>query len=61
VNLGSIHEDRGDWSAALNAYQRVIDANGKPEWTEMANQRIEAIRELQVAGGYTPVANRPAD
>jgi tetratricopeptide (TPR) repeat protein len=61
ANLGEIHEDRGDWAAAVNAYQRIIDVNGKPEWTEMAQQRIEAIREFQVAGNHAPVANRPTD
>jgi hypothetical protein len=42
--MGEILEQRGDWSGATGAYQRIIDAGGKPEWQQMAEDRIAAIR-----------------
>ncbi|MFO7655119.1 MAG: tetratricopeptide repeat protein [Candidatus Krumholzibacteriia bacterium] len=42
--IGEILEQRGDWSGAIGAYQRIVDAGGKPEWTQMAQERIAAIR-----------------
>ena len=51
AQIGQILENRGNWQGAIDAYQRIVDAQGKPEWTEMAQGRIDAIRETQVAGG----------
>jgi tetratricopeptide (TPR) repeat protein len=51
AQIGQILEDRGDWKGAIAAYQRIVDAQGKPEWTEMAQGRIEAIRATEGAGG----------
>jgi tetratricopeptide (TPR) repeat protein len=50
VALGEIHESRGSWQTAIDAYQRVVDSGGKPEWIEMAKQRIQAIRDTKIAG-----------
>lgn len=50
AQTGQILEARRDWAGATNAYQRIVDANGKPEWTAMAQGRIQAIAESQVAG-----------
>jgi TolA-binding protein len=50
AQIGRILEARRDWAGATNAYQRIIDAHGKPEWTEMAQGRITAIKDQQVAG-----------
>jgi|GEM_PF-1723140 len=51
ARAAEISEERGDWSGAIGAWQRIIDAGGKPEWTQMANERIEAIRSSGVVGG----------
>jgi TolA-binding protein len=50
AQIGKILEDRGDWLGAIEAYQAIVDAHGKPEWTEMAQGRIAAIRESENAG-----------
>jgi len=46
AQIGQLSEDAGDWGTALNAYNRIVQANGKPEWTSMAQGRIEEIRAL---------------
>jgi tetratricopeptide (TPR) repeat protein len=51
AQIGQILEKRGDWAGAITAYQKIVDAHGKPEWTEMAQGRIAALREMEVAGG----------
>ena len=48
AQIGQLSEDRGDWGAAVDAYQRIIDSGGNPEWTQMAQDRITAIREAGV-------------
>ncbi len=48
--IGEIAEDRGDLAGAVGAYQRIVDAGGKPEWTQMAQERIAIIRESTVGG-----------
>ena len=40
ARLGELAEERGDWTAARAAWQRIIDAGGKPEWAEMARSRL---------------------
>ena len=51
ARMAELSEERGDWSAARNAWQRIIDTNGKPEWTEMARERIALIQPTASAGG----------
>ena len=46
AQIGQLSEDAGDWGTALNAYNRIVQANGKPEWIAMAQGRIEEIRAL---------------
>ena len=43
-------EDRRDFERALDAYQRIVRADAKPEWTAMAQGRIEAIQETLGVG-----------
>ena len=50
ARLAEIAETRGDWPGAIAAWQRIIEAGGKPEWTQMANERIDAIRAAGVVG-----------
>ena len=50
AQIGQLCEDRGDWGGAVRAYQQIINANGKPEWTEMAQGRIADIQANQEAG-----------
>jgi len=51
AEIGRIAEDRGDWNAAIGAYERIISAGGQAEWTAMAEGRITAIREAGVTAG----------
>jgi len=51
ARMAEIAEERGDWGAALSAWQQIQDAGGKPEWTAMADERINAIRSSGVVGG----------
>jgi TolA-binding protein len=44
ARMAELAEERGDWAAAKNAWQRIVDTNGKPEWTDMARERIELIQ-----------------
>ncbi len=50
AQIGQLREDRGDWGGAVKAYERIIAAGGNPEWTQMAQDRIAAIRESGVIG-----------
>ncbi len=50
AQMGEMLETRGEFEGAISAYQRIVDANGKLEWTDMAQARIAAIREKMVAG-----------
>ncbi len=51
ARMAEIAEERGDWGAALSAWQQIQDAGGKAEWTAMAVERIDAIRSSGVVGG----------
>jgi TolA-binding protein len=51
AEIGRIAEERGDWNTAIGAYERIIAAGGKAEWTQMAEGRITAIREAGVTTG----------
>ncbi|MCP4293294.1 MAG: tetratricopeptide repeat protein [bacterium] len=51
ARMAEIAEERGDWGAALSAWQEIHDAGGKPEWTAMAIERLQAIRNSGVVGG----------
>jgi TolA-binding protein len=51
AEIGRIAEERGEWHAAISAYERIIAANGKADWTAMAEGRIAAIREAGVTTG----------
>ncbi len=44
AQIGQLSEDRGDWNTAIQAYTRIVQANGKPEWTAMAQGRIAEIQ-----------------
>ena len=46
AQIGQLSEDAADWQTAVNAYNRIVQANGKPEWTAMAQGRLEEIRAL---------------
>jgi TolA-binding protein len=46
AQIGSLSEESGDWSTAVSAYTRIVQANGKPEWTAMAQGRLEEIRAM---------------
>jgi len=50
ARLAELAEERGDWGAARRAWQRIVDAGGKPEWTEMARERIQLIPASAVTG-----------
>ena len=50
AQIAEISEQRGDWHGALAAWQRIVDANGRPEWTDMARERIAAIQASGVTG-----------
>ncbi len=51
ARLAEMAEEKGDWSAAREAWQRILDAGGKPEWSAMARERLELIQTTAVAGG----------
>ena len=51
AEIGRIAEERGDWNRAIGAYERIISAGGKQEWTAMAEGRIAAIRDAGVTAG----------
>jgi TolA-binding protein len=51
ARMAEIAEERGDWAGAIGSWQRIIDADGKPEWTAMAEERIAEIRSTGVVGG----------
>jgi len=44
VQIGKLNEDKGDWNTALQAYNRIVASGGKPEWTAMAQGRIQEIQ-----------------
>ncbi|MBU1073003.1 tetratricopeptide repeat protein, partial [bacterium] len=44
AQIGQLSEERGDWNTAIQAYTRIVNANGKPEWTAMAQGRIAEIQ-----------------
>jgi len=51
AEIGRIAEERGDWNAAIGAYERILAAGGKPEWRTLAEERIAAIRAAGVTAG----------
>ncbi len=51
ARMGELAEERGEWSVARTAWQRIIDANGKAEWTEMAVERIRLLDTNTVPAG----------
>ncbi len=48
AQIGQLSEDRGDWNTAIQAYTRIVQANGKPEWTAMAQGRIAEIQAQSI-------------
>jgi len=44
AQIGELSEERGDWNTAIQAYTRIVHANGKPEWTAMAQGHIAEIQ-----------------
>jgi len=50
AEMGELHEDRGEWQAALSAYERILTKATNPEWTAMAQTRVEALQQMQAAG-----------
>ncbi len=46
AQIGQISEERGDWNAAVQAYNRIVQTNGKPEWTAMAEGRLAEIQAM---------------
>ena len=50
ARLAEIAEERGNWSSAIGYWQAIVDTGGKPEWTQMAKDRIEALTSAGVAG-----------
>ncbi len=50
AQMGELHQDRGEWQAALSAYERILNNATNPEWTAMAQSRVEALRQMQAAG-----------
>ena len=50
ARLAEIAEERGDWNGAIGYWQDIADAGGKPEWTQMATDRIAEIRASGVSG-----------
>lgn len=51
ARLAEIAEDRGDHRTAIRHWQAIADAGGKPEWTQMAKERITALQSVGMAGG----------
>jgi TolA-binding protein len=50
ARLAEVAEERGDWSNAVNYWQAIANAGGKPEWTQMAQDRLAEIRAAGYAG-----------
>jgi TolA-binding protein len=46
AQIGQLSEDHGDWNTAMQAYNRIVQAHGKPEWTAMAQGRIAEIQAI---------------
>jgi TolA-binding protein len=44
ARLGELSEEKGDWTTAVHAWNRIVETNGKPEWTDMAQARIQEIQ-----------------
>jgi len=51
ARMAELAEERADWTAAENAWQRIINAGGKQEWTDMAQERIRMIQTSGATGG----------
>jgi len=51
ARLAELAEEKGDWSTARKTWQRIIDAGGKQEWTDMATERIQLLQDTAVSGG----------
>lgn len=46
AQIGQLSEDLGDWGTAMDAYTRIVNSNVKPEWTAMAQGRIQEIKAI---------------
>jgi TolA-binding protein len=51
ARLAEIAEERGDNRTAVGHWQTIISAGGKPEWTQMAQERISLLQSVGMAGG----------
>ena len=51
ARLAEIAEERGDNRAAIKYWQSIVNAGGKPEWTQMAQERLGALQSVGLAGG----------
>ena len=51
ARIAELAEERGEWSAARAAWQRILDANGKPEWNDMARERISLLEAHAAPAG----------
>ena len=51
ARLAEIAEERGDNRTAVRHWQSIINAGGKPEWTQMATERLSLLQSLGMAGG----------
>ena len=51
ARLAEIAEERGDNRAAIQYWQSIVNAGGKPEWTQMAQDRLGALQSVGLAGG----------
>ena len=50
ARLAEIAEERGDHPAAIRHWQSIVDAGGKPEWTQMAREHITALQSIGMTG-----------
>ncbi|RKZ11713.1 hypothetical protein DRQ50_13130, partial [bacterium] len=50
ARLAEIAEERGNWSSAIGYWQTIADSGGKPEWVQMAQDRIAALTSSGVTG-----------
>jgi len=50
ARLAEVSEERGDWTGALGHWQAIADSGGKPEWVQMATDRMAEIRASGVGG-----------
>jgi TolA-binding protein len=50
AKVGELLEDRGDFRGAVKAYQDILAKATKPEWTAMAQSRVDALQEKAMAG-----------